>query len=367
MAHHPTRPAPNDQQWYRRVLGQFPTGVTLITANVDEQPVGMVVGSFASVSLDPPLVSFFPAKTSTSWPKIERAGSFCVNVLGSEQESVCRTLMSKAPDAFEQFRWAASSATGSPALEEAVAWIDCRIVSVTDAGDHWLVMGEVLDLDVGQPGMPMIFFRGGYGRFEGGSRVATELESGSRLRALNRVRPGIERLAASYDAECIVAAKINDEVVLLASAGESREVGLPSRVGERVPAIAPVGRSILAWSKEREVKDWLAAVEDERLAGENRRALETIRSRGYSVAVQSETRETGAGNDERFDLSDALDPGEEWLGDGDPGSPSSVSVPVLDSAGSPLFAIAVYGLSAGVDIDTVVADLNEVARTAIAA
>ncbi len=359
MPDHTSRPAPNDQQWYRRVLGQFPTGVTLVTAEDDDGPVGMIVGSFASVSLDPPLVSFYPAKTSTTWPKIERAGRFCVNVLSSEHEHVCRTLMTKAPDAFERFAWTPSPTTGSPTLDEAVAWIDCEVASVTDAGDHWLVVGEVLDLDVGRPGMPMIFFRGGYGRFEAGSRIATELESGSRLRALDRARPSMELLAERYEAECIAAARIGHEIVLLASAGEAAGgSGLPSRIGERVPAVAPVGRSILAWSDDRAVAEWLAPLADPAAAEGARHSLEKIRERGYSVTVAADRPRP-----ERFGLSDALDPGAEWTGAGDPESPTSVAVPVL-ADGAPLFAIALYGLRSGAPIAEIVDGLHEAARDA---
>lgn len=363
MTHHQNRPSPSDQQWYRRVMGQFPTGVTLITASDDGQPVGMVVGSFASVSLDPPLVSFYPAKTSTTWPKIEAAGSFCVNILGADQEMLCRAFMAKSQDVFLENAWSRSEATSSPALEDAIAWIDCRISSVTDAGDHWLVTGEVMDMDIGRPGMPMLFFRGGYGRFDGASRVATELESGSRLRALNAIRHGIEGLAAEYQAECVVAAIIRDEMVLLASAGEARGVGLPSRVGERVPARAPIGRSLLAWASDAEAQSWLQTADAE--ARETiARSLDLIRERGYSVTVASEAGPHADPTPGALSLSSVLDPGEEWVSPGAPSAATSVSVPVLDVEGRALFAIALYGIGQVHDLSAVVRDLRNVASSA---
>src|SRR3954469_1109241 len=90
---------PHDQRWFRQVLGQYPTGVCVVTATLpDGSNAGFVVGSFTSVSLDPPLVAFFPDKGSTSWPKIRSAGSFCVNILGADHEDVCRRFASRAPD-----------------------------------------------------------------------------------------------------------------------------------------------------------------------------------------------------------------------------------------------------------------------------
>ena len=154
-----------DSAKYRQVLGHFPTGVTVITAATDGEPVGMAVGSFSSVSLDPPLVAFFPDKGSSSWPKIEPTGSFCVNILGEAQEDVCRRFAMKGEDKFVGLGWTAAG-SGSPLLDGVIAWIDCDIESVTEAGDHYLVLGRVRDLAIGHDGSPLVFFRGGYGRFD---------------------------------------------------------------------------------------------------------------------------------------------------------------------------------------------------------
>ncbi len=156
--------APFDAATYRQVLGHFPTGVTVIAAAPDGVPVGLAVGSFASVSLEPPLVAFFAGKSSSSWPKIEAAGSFCVNILAEDQEAVCRRFASKDDDKFAGLGWAPAG-SGSPLIDGVLAWIDCDIETVVDAGDHHCVMGHVRDLGVGHDGAPLIFFRGGYGRF----------------------------------------------------------------------------------------------------------------------------------------------------------------------------------------------------------
>ena len=155
---------PFDEARFRQVLGHFASGVTVITAAGPDGPVGLAVGSFVSVSLDPPLVGFLPMKVSTSWPQIEATGHFCVNVLAEAQEDVCRRFATKGDDKFRGLGWR-TAGSGAPILDGILAWIDCDIASVTDAGDHYFVLGRVRDLAVAHDGAPLLFFRGGYGRF----------------------------------------------------------------------------------------------------------------------------------------------------------------------------------------------------------
>lgn len=154
-----------DPKIFRRVLGHYPTGVCVITAMQDGgKPAGMAVGSFTSVSLDPPLVAFFPDRSSSSWPKMEAAGHFCVNVLAAHQEHLCRAFSSKAEDKFANIPYRLSD-KGVPILEDIVAWIDCTLHAVHEAGDHYIVLGEVHALDVEKPHTPLLFFQGAYGQF----------------------------------------------------------------------------------------------------------------------------------------------------------------------------------------------------------
>jgi 3-hydroxy-9,10-secoandrosta-1,3,5(10)-triene-9,17-dione monooxygenase reductase component len=153
-----------DSARFRQVLGHFPTGVTVITATTGDGPAGLAVGSFFSVSLDPPLVAFCAAKTSSSYPKIEEAGHFVVNILAEDQEDICRVFASKGVDKFNGIGYRASPGVGAPILTGVLAWIDCEIDTVHEAGDHWIVLGRVLDLEVAHEGGPLVFFRGGYGR-----------------------------------------------------------------------------------------------------------------------------------------------------------------------------------------------------------
>jgi flavin reductase (DIM6/NTAB) family NADH-FMN oxidoreductase RutF len=111
------------------------------------------------------LVAFCAAHSSTTWPKIKEAGAFCVNILGERQEDVCRRFAMKGGDKFTGLGWRPAS-TGSPVLNDVLAWIDCTIESMHDAGDHLIVVGRVHELELGVEGTPLLFFRGGYGRFD---------------------------------------------------------------------------------------------------------------------------------------------------------------------------------------------------------
>ncbi len=156
---------PIDSATFRRVLGNYPTGVAVVTAiGADGAPLGMVVGSFTSVSLDPPLVAFLPDKRSTTWPRIEAAGKFYVNVLAADQKPLCRVMATSGADKFAGVSHSLSG-NGSPVLDGIVAWIDCSLHAVHEAGDHFIAIGQVLGLDVVRPQRPLLFFQGSYGEF----------------------------------------------------------------------------------------------------------------------------------------------------------------------------------------------------------
>lgn len=153
-----------DSAHFRQVLSHYPTGVAAITS-LDEsgQPLVLVVGSFTSVSLDPPLVGFLPDKRSTSWPMIQATGHFAVNILGSDQQGLCRQLAGKG-DKMEGVNWHVS-AHELPILDDALVSIECRIAWVHEAGDHHFVLGQVQAMEVRRDGDPMLFHRGRYGGF----------------------------------------------------------------------------------------------------------------------------------------------------------------------------------------------------------
>jgi 3-hydroxy-9,10-secoandrosta-1,3,5(10)-triene-9,17-dione monooxygenase reductase component len=152
-------------KFFRQIMGHYPTGVCVITAiEANGGATGMVVGSFTSVSLHPPLVAFLPAQGSTSWPRIEAAGRFCVNVLADDQEALCRTFSGPSEDRFTGIEYQLTEG-GVPVLEGALAWIECDLHAVHEAGDHFIVLGAVRALDVQRDGKPLLFFKGGYGQF----------------------------------------------------------------------------------------------------------------------------------------------------------------------------------------------------------
>lgn len=158
---------PVDPAEFRRVLGHFATGVTVVTAHAPDGPAGFACQSFASLSLDPPLVTFMVARTSTTWPRIARAGAFCVNILGAEQGALCRGFAVSGADKFAGVTYGAAPATGSPLLASVPAWVDCRIQAVHTGGDHLIVVGRVEALGAADGVTPLLFHRGAFGRFSG--------------------------------------------------------------------------------------------------------------------------------------------------------------------------------------------------------
>ena len=151
---------------FRQVLGHFPTGVTVVTAVGSDRPIGVAIGSFASISLDPPLVGFFLGTTSGSWGPMREAGHFCVNVLCHDQLELCGTMASKADDKFSGIQWRPAS-TGAPILPDVHAIIDCTIDQVVELGDHNLIVGRVQQLETLRDAPPMVFYKGQYGSFGG--------------------------------------------------------------------------------------------------------------------------------------------------------------------------------------------------------
>lgn len=153
-----------DPKDFRKVLSYYPTGVCVVAAvEAGGERVGVAVGSFMSVSLNPTLVGFLPDKSSTSWPRIEKIGRFCVNVLAEDQEWICRRFATSGGDKFAGISHRLSDG-GQPILDDVVAWIDCTLNDVHDAGDHVIVLGEVQALSIEKECQPLLFLRGGYSR-----------------------------------------------------------------------------------------------------------------------------------------------------------------------------------------------------------
>jgi 3-hydroxy-9,10-secoandrosta-1,3,5(10)-triene-9,17-dione monooxygenase reductase component len=161
-----------DADEFRKVLGRFATGVTIITAMDGGEPAGVAANSFTSVSLDPPLVLFCVGRTSTTWPRIERARKFAVNILGEHQEPLSKLFATKGADRFGQTEWHLGVG-GSPVLHDVIAYLDCEFWAEYDGGDHIIIVGRVLDLGLTHDAGPLVFYQGSYGRLAGPAGAPT--------------------------------------------------------------------------------------------------------------------------------------------------------------------------------------------------
>lgn len=150
-----------DPAEFREVLGNFATGVTVISALDGPTPVGFTCQAFTSLSLDPPLVSFSVSRRSSSRPRILAAGRFCVNVLAFDQHALCSRFATPGADRFTGVDWWRSPG-GCPVLDGALAWIDCTIEAEYPAGDHTIVLGRVHALDVQREAAPLVYHRGAF-------------------------------------------------------------------------------------------------------------------------------------------------------------------------------------------------------------
>ncbi|MFJ7209731.1 flavin reductase family protein [Streptomyces sp. NPDC098789] len=168
----------------RSALSSFATGVAVITAREgDGRPVGMAVQSFSSVSLDPPLVCFCPARTSSSWPRIRAAGRFAVNILAADQQELCRRFAVTGGDKFAGVPWR-SGGNGAPLLDGVLATVECVLEDVLDGGDHAIALGRVTALAAHREGAPLLYFRRTYGVLPSGaagSRVAARSASSASM------------------------------------------------------------------------------------------------------------------------------------------------------------------------------------------
>jgi 3-hydroxy-9,10-secoandrosta-1,3,5(10)-triene-9,17-dione monooxygenase reductase component len=148
---------------FRRVMSHFCTGVVVVAATEDEDPVGLTCQAFSALSLHPPLVVLGIGTRSTSWPKIERQGRFCVSMLSAHQRAIAERFAVSGALKFEGLDWHRSPG-GSPLIPGCIAWVDCATESVTPAGDHLVVVARVVGLGtedaVSKP--PLLFYRGGF-------------------------------------------------------------------------------------------------------------------------------------------------------------------------------------------------------------
>ncbi|KTQ92632.1 flavin oxidoreductase [Aureimonas ureilytica] len=147
---------------YRNALGTFTTGVTVVTVATSAGPIGMTVNSFASVSLDPPLVLWSPAKSSSRHALFTAAPHFAIHILGLEEDGLS-TRFTRGGLGFEGLDWQAND-EGAPVIAGTLARFECETASLHDAGDHTIMLGRVLRA-AHREGDPLCFSRGAFGHF----------------------------------------------------------------------------------------------------------------------------------------------------------------------------------------------------------
>lgn len=371
MSGHSTQERQTDIDPYhmRGVLGRLPTAVVVVTAiGPDGAPVGMTVGTFNSVSLDPPMVGFMPDKKSSTWPIIRESGSFCANVLSDRQEDVCRRFARKNEERFVDTNWFPGP-SGSPILAGATAWIDCDLAAVHDAGDHHIALGRVNALEVQNTHLPLVFLQGAYGRIASLSFTAWDRTILKPMRLADIARADMEQLASSLGRECILSAVVEEEVVMLANADAAGSGRVPTRVGQRLPLASPLAGIFLAWSSPELQRQWIEQVTGgggepvrERLTS----MLSTIRDRGYSVATGRELHVQieavlRASTDRRPEDAPGLIAPEEQFAHVEPASldqapgreARSLAVPVFGPDGAVLLTLGLHRLPPSLTSDGV--------------
>ncbi|EMR00250.1 flavin reductase [Paeniglutamicibacter gangotriensis] len=379
------RPAVEDPMAFRNVLGHFPTGIVLITGIAEDgEPVGMIVGSFTSVSLQPPLVGFLPTVSSHTFSRLRTAKSFCVNVLAGDQEDLCRHFAGRSENKFDSVEWTPAP-SGAPVLTDVVAFIDCTFESIADAGDHHIVVGAVQELQVCRPVAPLLFFQGGYGQFAPMSLHApfeTDLIAGVLLAEQGRAE--MEWLASSLGAQCTAMAVVNDQMAVMV-AGSGSAWDAEARLGERIPLMPPMGELCLSWENEEAIQRWLdrALPSDECSPNEYRERLRAVRKRGWSLTLKGDYRDEEVFAALREYSSGCYTPAQErhireiisrtsssyapiTLKDGESYEVDSLLAPVWDSAGKVRLVLRITHLPSSATAQQIIAWADQLMLTATA-
>ena len=280
-----------DPGLFREVMGHYPTGVAVVTGRTAEgELLALVVGTFSSVSMDPPLVSFMPMKTSRTFEQLRECASLCINIVGGEQEELVSSIARRWERKLEDVDWFPSP-SGDPVLERSVAWIDVRLAQVVEAGDHWIALCDVRELAVTNPVSPLIFFQGGYGSFVGTSLMARmDHELVDAVEQARCARPTVERLARRIGCEVsLLTAVSRDELASVLSAvgpGVQRGQGM----AHRIPLTPPIGDTFMFAQPEDEQERWIRKARDldDTAVRMYRERLDFVRENGYLLSFLPE-------------------------------------------------------------------------------
>lgn len=375
---------------FRDVIGHYPTGVVVVTGlDAEDRPLGMVIGSFTSASLEPPLVLFLPMKTSRTFRKLRTANAYCINVLAAGQEQLCQHFSSKSgqDDLFDTVEWHAAP-SGAPILDGAVAWIDCTPQDLIDCGDHYIAIGAVQNLGVQSATLPLLFFQSGYGRFARRSlMLAAAPELITAVRDAEAIRPQAKQLAAQLQAECCVLAPVDGETVFVAA--ETKADVPPPPLGMHTPSFPPLAPLFVGSPGAPDDAEWLGLLGGSApdVVEDAARRLARTRERGWSLMLHSPTHSrdeldqavadymaaTSTPADERrlvallSEMSPFHEP--EQIDDDERYDVLRIAAPVYDAAGTVVLVLRLAALppqATGAQVKEWIAQLQQAATAASA-
>lgn len=151
-----------DQREFRNLMGNFCSGIVVVTAMDGETPIGFTAQSFVSLSIDPPLVAICPSNTSRTWERIRAVGKFCINILSDQQESISNCFAKSEADKYADVSWSCEDGE-APVLDNSLALIQCTLEAEHDAGDHTIAIGRVQSFSqTSGETAPLLYFRGRY-------------------------------------------------------------------------------------------------------------------------------------------------------------------------------------------------------------
>lgn len=255
-----------DPATFREVMGHYPTGVVIVTGmHPDGEALAMVVGTFTSVSMEPPLVAFLPMRSSRTFERLRECQSLCINVLTDGQEPLGRTIASRYEDKLAGIDWSSCS-SGAPMLHGSLAWLDVHVDQIIEAGDHYIALCAIDDMAVNNPTAPLIFFQGGYGGFAVPSLLARiDNDIIGAVQQASNARGLLGSVAVKHQCEATLLTVV-DQVELAAIATAVGEGVNPGNgLGTRVPIIPPIADVWVAELSPEAQQEWLAkaSVDDE--------------------------------------------------------------------------------------------------------
>lgn len=275
-----------DSKTFRNAMGHYPTGVAAVTGrDRDGELLALVVGTFSSVSLEPALVSFMPMKTSKTFNKMRNCTSLCINIFGGEQEQDMLQIARRWEKKFDGIEWYPSP-SGDPVLTNSIAWIDTSIEDIVEAGDHWIVLCRVQDLEVTNPVSPLLFFQGGFGSFAGSTSGKLTHEILPAIHAAHSVSEQLEDLATIIGCEVSVFAAVSEDEFATVFHSLSDAATADHSFATRVPIVPPIGDTY-QYDKPAAVQQrWMDKIKDssEEIREIHTRRLDAVKEKGYLLA-----------------------------------------------------------------------------------